>query len=109
LFRIFRQLGTPSEASWPGVSSLPDYKPVFPKWEKQAIREVLPSTMEEDAASLLSALLTYQPSKRTSARNALQHSFLANAPLIPPPTCGANGDVSSSDTKRPRLFNETED
>ena len=30
--------------------------------------EVLPSTMEEDAASLLSALLTYQPSKRTSAR-----------------------------------------
>jgi len=109
LFRIFRQLGTPSEASWPGVSSLPDYKPVFPKWEKQAIREVLPSTMEEDAASLLSALLTYQPSKRTSARNALQHSFLANAPLIPPPTCGANGDVSSSETKRPRLFNETED
>ena len=30
--------------------------------------EVLPSTMEEDAVSLLSALLTYQPSKRTSAR-----------------------------------------
>ena len=30
--------------------------------------EVLPSTMEEDAVSLLSALLTYQPSKRISAR-----------------------------------------
>ena len=26
LFRIFRVLGTPTEASWPGVSSLPDYK-----------------------------------------------------------------------------------
>jgi hypothetical protein len=26
LFRIFRLLGTPTEAVWPGVSSLPDYK-----------------------------------------------------------------------------------
>lgn len=26
LFRIFRVLGTPTEASWPGVSQLPDYK-----------------------------------------------------------------------------------
>jgi serine/threonine protein kinase len=26
LFRIFRVLGTPTEATWPGVSSLPDYK-----------------------------------------------------------------------------------
>ena len=31
--RIFRILGTPTEQTWPGVSSLPDYKAVFPKWE----------------------------------------------------------------------------
>ena len=27
--RVFKLLGTPSEESWPGMSSLPDYKP-FP-------------------------------------------------------------------------------
>ena len=32
LFRIFRSLGTPSEDRWPGVTKLPDFKPVFPRW-----------------------------------------------------------------------------
>lgn len=26
LYKIFQVLGTPSDASWPGVSQLPDYK-----------------------------------------------------------------------------------
>jgi len=106
LFRIFRQLGTPTETSWPGVSSLPDFKPVFPRWERQPLRKVLPASLGGDAVSLLSALLTYHPSKRITARNALQHSYLTNAPLIPPPTCGADGDVTSSNSKRPKLFDE---
>ena len=29
-------------------------------------------------------------------RNALQHSFLANAPLIPPPTCGGEKSLSGN-------------
>merc|ERR1711990_729760 len=65
----------------------PDFKPVFPRWEKQPIGKVLPASLGEDAVSLLSALLTYHPSKRITARNALQHSFLANVALIPPPWC----------------------
>ena len=35
-----RSLGTPTETSWPGVSSLQDYKPVFPRWEPQTITQV---------------------------------------------------------------------
>ena len=31
LFKIFRVLGTPDEASWPGVTSLPDYQSFFPR------------------------------------------------------------------------------
>ena len=38
LFRIFRILGTPTETNWPGVSSLPDYKSVFPRWEPPQVR-----------------------------------------------------------------------
>lgn len=32
---FWRVLGTPNEQSWPGVSSLPDYKSAFPKWQAQ--------------------------------------------------------------------------
>ena len=32
LFKIFRVLGTPTEATWPGISTLPDYKDIFPLW-----------------------------------------------------------------------------
>ncbi|XP_068081142.1 cyclin-dependent kinase 2 isoform X4 [Anabrus simplex] len=42
LFRIFRTLGTPDEEMWPGVSQLPDYKPMFPRWDAQDIVDVLP-------------------------------------------------------------------
>jgi hypothetical protein len=42
LFRIFRTLGTPDEDIWPGVSNLPDYKSMFPRWEAQDMSEVVP-------------------------------------------------------------------
>ena len=29
-------LGTPTEASWPGVSQLPDFKNTFPQWARKA-------------------------------------------------------------------------
>jgi cyclin-dependent kinase 2 len=35
LFKIFMITGTPDETTWPGVSSLADYKPTFPKWKPQ--------------------------------------------------------------------------
>lgn len=47
LFRIFRTLGTPDEAAWPGVTALPDYKPSFPKWARQDLGKVVPPLDEE--------------------------------------------------------------
>ena len=38
LFKIFRTLGTPTEATWPGVSQLPDFKDTFPQWTKKVRR-----------------------------------------------------------------------
>jgi cyclin-dependent kinase 2 len=86
LFRIFRSLGTPTEEGWPGVSSLPDFKPVFPRWKPQDIRQVLPSSLAEGGHDLLARLLIYNPTKRLSARQALAHSYLAHVELAPPPT-----------------------
>lgn len=31
-FLSCRILGTPNEETWPGVTSLPDFKSAFPKW-----------------------------------------------------------------------------
>lgn len=47
LFRIFRTLGTPDENTWPGVTKLPDFKPMFPKWERNNLKKVLPELPEE--------------------------------------------------------------
>lgn len=43
LFKIFRTLGTPDETIWPGVSQLPDYKSMFPKWDSRDLDEVVPN------------------------------------------------------------------
>ena len=39
------KLGTPTEAVWPGLSELPDFKPTFPQWKPKGwanIRNTLP-------------------------------------------------------------------
>ncbi|KAM5287817.1 cyclin-dependent kinase 2 isoform 3-T3 [Ctenodactylus gundi] len=74
LFRIFRTLGTPDEVVWPGVTSMPDYKPSFPKWARQDFSKVVPP-LDEDGRSLLSQMLHYDPNKRISAKAALAHQF----------------------------------
>ncbi|XP_052544197.1 cyclin-dependent kinase 3 [Tympanuchus pallidicinctus] len=74
LFRIFRTLGTPTEATWPGVSQLPDYKGDFPQWAKKEMKEVVPS-LDQHGRDLLAQLLLYDPSKRISAKAALSHQY----------------------------------
>lgn len=91
LFRIFRILGTPTEATWPGVSSMPDYKPVFPRWERQDISQVLPSDISPGGQDLLEQLLFYNPASRISAKQAIQHQYLADAQMMPPSLGVTNG------------------
>ncbi|XP_030900721.2 cyclin-dependent kinase 3 isoform X2 [Melopsittacus undulatus] len=74
LFRIFRTLGTPTEATWPGVTQLPDYKENFPQWARKEMMEIVPS-LDRDGRDLLMQLLLYDPSKRISAKTALSHQY----------------------------------
>ena len=74
LFRIFRWCGTPSEDSWPGVSTLPDWKPHFPRWPARSLQKCVP-TVDEAGLDLLRMMLVYEPSKRITAKNALGHPY----------------------------------
>lgn len=58
-------LGTPTTEVWPGLVQMPDFKSTFPRWNPQRLEEVLPE-MDETALHLLSAMLTYDPSRRIS-------------------------------------------
>ncbi|NXY44782.1 CDK3 kinase, partial [Ceuthmochares aereus] len=74
LFRIFRTLGTPTEATWPGVTQLPDYKKDFPQWARKEMKEIVPN-LDRDGKDLLMQLLLYDPRKRISAKAALDHQY----------------------------------
>ena len=74
LYKIFRTLGTPSEEVWPGVSSLPDYKPTFPQWPAQDVSKICP-TLDDSGLDLLQQMLHYEPSKRITAKAALSHPW----------------------------------
>lgn len=76
-FKIFQKLGTPTEAIWPGVSDLPDFKPTFPKWQHKGwanIRNTL-AQLGHSGVDLLDQLMRYNPATRLSARAALQHQY----------------------------------
>ncbi|NWR31814.1 CDK3 kinase, partial [Tachuris rubrigastra] len=74
LFQIFRILGTPTEVTWPGVTQLPDYKGSFPRWPKKEMKDIVPN-LDRDGRDLLTQLLLYDPSKRISAKAALNHQY----------------------------------
>jgi serine/threonine protein kinase len=74
LFRIFRTLGTPTNATWPGVEELKDFKSSFPKWSPKPMNEIVPN-MDPAGADLLQKMLVYEPSRRITAKQALTHPY----------------------------------
>ncbi|KAF2472565.1 Pkinase-domain-containing protein [Lindgomyces ingoldianus] len=69
IFKIFRILGTPTEGDWPGVTSFPDFKPSFPKWQRTDVANTV-TTLDDLGLDLLEALLVYDPAGRISAKQA---------------------------------------
>jgi len=78
-FKIFQKLGTPTEAVWPGLSKLPDFKPSFPKWQPKGWANIRNTSAQlgPTGVDLLDQLMRYNPSARVSARAALQHAYFA--------------------------------
>ncbi|GLJ38299.1 hypothetical protein SUGI_0779700 [Cryptomeria japonica] len=73
LLHIFRYLGTPNEDVWPGVTKLRDWH-AYPQWKQQDLSLAVPD-LEPNGVDLLSKMLIYEPSKRISAKKAMQHPY----------------------------------
>lgn len=76
LYRIFQSLGTPSPVTWPGMERLKNYNPSFPQWPCHSITSWVPS-LDVVGADLLQQMLVYAPSKRISAKDALNHPWFS--------------------------------
>jgi len=78
-FKIMQKLGTPTEAAWPGLSALPDFKPTFPQWRHKGWVNIRNTHAQigTTGIDLLEQLTCYNPCVRISARSALQHRYFA--------------------------------
>ena len=77
VFRIFRTLGTPVEATWKGVTELRDYQSHFPKWPKQQLNRFVRGLSDEGVA-ILEKMLRLCPLKRITAGEALLDSYFTS-------------------------------
>ncbi|KAF9163597.1 TFIIH complex serine/threonine-protein kinase subunit kin28 [Actinomortierella ambigua] len=75
---MFQALGTPTEADWPGLSTLPNYMQ-YRQYPKTPLR-LLFTAAGADTLELLESMLIYDPNKRISAREALLHPYFFNKP-----------------------------
>jgi serine/threonine protein kinase len=74
LTKIFSVLGTPSELSWPGVTRMPDWKRSVANYKAKASADIVPGLCAA-GQDLFMKMLTYDPSKRISGKEALQHEY----------------------------------
>lgn len=79
--RIFKMLGTPSEAIWPGYNNLPAVKKMtFADFPYNQLRKHFGATLSDAGFGLLNKFLTYNPAKRITALEARDHDWFNEEP-----------------------------
>lgn len=82
LFKIFKIMGTPNEDTWPGVSSLPDFKSTFPQWQAKDLATMVPN-LGYLGLDLLRKMLRMDPNRRITAKAALEHDYFKDIGPVP--------------------------
>ena len=83
--KIFEKCGIPNEESWKGVTKLKYWKERCPNANYTFnLREVYKDNKKVDDITfdLLSKMLILDPSKRITVKEALEHNFFKNEPLM---------------------------
>ncbi|CAK9780368.1 Pkinase-domain-containing protein [Cutaneotrichosporon oleaginosum] len=104
LGRIFNLLGKPNDDMWPGFSRLPNAKkinPVGPTFStlRQKFRH-----LTSNGHALMAALLCYDPERRISAAEAVDHAYFSEEPLPKPPEQFAAFPSVASGERRHKLL-----
>ena len=81
IMHIFKVLGTPNHRDpqqWPQIEEdCKNYQSTFPKWNPMSMKKICPrSDFDENGQDLLARMLTMNPRKRITARQALRHCWL---------------------------------
>ncbi|OJT01823.1 Serine/threonine-protein kinase ssn3 [Trametes pubescens] len=81
LLKIFEVLGTPSERDWPKIKDLPEYQNMrrLDPYTNRLI-EWCQSRIRPHGTDLLAQLFAYDPDKRLTAAEALQHKWFQEEP-----------------------------
>ncbi|KAK9739012.1 Protein kinase domain [Popillia japonica] len=80
LRRIFKLLGTPTEETWSGMATLPDYKP-FPLYQPNMSLSLVVPKLGNRGRDLLQKLLVCNPTQRMSADDAMSHAYFSDLNL----------------------------
>nr|CAD7445799.1 unnamed protein product [Timema bartmani] len=100
LNRIFKDLGTPNEKVWPGYSKLPAVqKMTFTEYPVSQLRQRFGSMITDTGMDLMNKFLTYDPTQRVTAEDALKHDYfsatqVAGTVSLPPTATHVAGTVT---------------
>lgn len=78
LGKIFLALGTPTDETWPGLSSLPDFIQ-FKHQPGTLLRDIF-TAASDDLLQIMGQLIAICPSKRCDSTTALKSSYFSNKP-----------------------------
>ncbi|MBN3282742.1 CD11B kinase, partial [Polyodon spathula] len=80
--KIFKDLGSPSEKIWPGYNEMPAVKKMtFTEYPYNNLRKRFGALLSDQGFDLMNKFLTYCPSKRITAEEALKHEYFRESPL----------------------------
>ena len=91
LYKICSILGTPNNKTWPdGIKLAAAMNMKLPQFISTPLSQIVPNASHH-AISLMTQLLDYDPKKRPTALQALQHPYFAG--FTPPPCCQVSAAI----------------
>jgi serine/threonine protein kinase len=96
LYKICSVLGTPTTNNWPeGLKLAQDMNFKFPRFIPTALQQLIPNASKE-AIQLMQEMFHYDPKKRPTAAQCLQHSYFTVGQGIPPLLGAPNNILNNS-------------